>query len=153
MRFLAVSVFLSVLAVAGCAEQIVQDDAKSAYAKQGKRAFILSAHEKGIPLLIDSATAQYFCVPPQNVVKLQSPFGAEVVDHSEFNGVGILAVLPGMSAEKAGIKAGDIVYEVGAHPVLGSAELKAAIDASANGTSIPVKLRRNDKDITVTLQL
>jgi predicted metalloprotease with PDZ domain len=152
MRPLVITVFISVLALYGCAEQMVQEDAKSSCAKQGKRAFILSAHEKGVPLLIDAASAQYYCVAPQDVVKVQAPFGAEVINHSDFNGVGILGVSPGMSAEKAGIKAGDIVYEFGDHSVSRSGELQAAIDATAAGMPVPVKLRRNDKEIAVTVR-
>jgi S1-C subfamily serine protease len=90
---------------------MVAHDAQDSCAKQGKKAFIFDAKQSGIPLVIESASAMVLCVGPDDATHLPESFGAEAVSAANFTGAGILSVAPGSVADKAGIKANDIVIE------------------------------------------
>ncbi len=108
-KFLCVASFACMLC--GCAAQMVAHDAQDSCAKQGKKAFIFDAKQSGIPLVIESASAMVLCVGPDDATHLPESFGAEAVSAANFTGAGILSVAPGSVADKAGIKANDIVIE------------------------------------------
>ena len=131
------------LILAGCAAQMVASDAKESCAKQGKKAFIFDARQRGIPLLIDSASAMVLCVGPDDVTHLPPAFGADAVSASNLNGAGIVSVSPGAVAAKAGIKPNDIVYEFAGHPIASTADLRAEVNSVGPGDKVSIKLRRS----------
>lgn len=77
--------------------------------------------------------------------------GASVGDAE--GGVKILAVLPGTPAAKAGLRAGDVVTEVGSRPVANSAGFLAMIKAGPAGRQIGFAVRRDGAAITVKVTL
>lgn len=65
----------------------------------------------------------------------------------------ITRVLPGAAAEKAGIKAGDLILKFGDSKVSSLKDLQGALGSLHAGNSITVRIRRGDeeKDMKVTL--
>ena len=65
----------------------------------------------------------------------------------------ITRVLPGAAAEKAGIKAGDLILKFGDSKVSSLKDLQGALGPLHAGNSITVRIRRGDeeKDMKVTL--
>jgi hypothetical protein len=142
---------LLALLVSGCATQMVEKNANDTFKAQGKKAFIFDSKQSGIPLFIESASAMVLCVGPDEVTHLSTTFGADAVSASNFDGAGILSVTPGLIADKAGIKANDIVYEFAGRPIERARNLAVAVDSMSPGTEAINKLRRNGtKDVTVT---
>jgi len=140
------------LLTCGCAAQMVEQDANDSCAGQGKKPFIFDAKQKGVPLLIESASALVLCVGPDDVTHLPETFGADAVSASNFSGAGIFAVSAGSVADKAAIKPGDIVNEFAGKPIANARELRSYIDRVSPGEQSILKLRRNGKDIVVTAQ-
>ena len=140
---------LLVLFASGCAMQMVEQDAKHECAAQGKKAFITNAKQSGIPLLIDSAHAQYLCVGPDDVTHV-STFGADVIWASSLNGVGIVSVTPSSVAEKSGLRPGDVLHEFAGAPIARAGELQSAIEKMSSGDQAVIKVRRKGQDTTVT---
>jgi len=136
--------------VCGCATQMVEHNAKDSCASQGKKAFIFDAKQNGIPLFIESASAMVLCVGPDDVTHLPESFGADAVSASNFTGAGILSVESGSVADKAGIKAGDIVSEFAGSSIANARELRSYVDRVSQGAQAAVKLRRSGKDVVAT---
>ena len=67
-------------------------------------------------------------------------------------GVLVRSVLKGSAAERAGLKAGDVITRVGDAKVSNPADLSARI-RSTNGTPIPVSVVRDHKEMTVTVTI
>jgi serine protease Do len=69
------------------------------------------------------------------------------------NGILVAAVVDGSSADKAGIKPGDMIVELEGKPFEDRAALRTAISNMAPGAKVTVKLFRNGepKDVTITL--
>ena len=65
----------------------------------------------------------------------------------------ITKVIPGAAAEKAGIKAGDLVLKLGDKEVASLKDLQDVLGPLHAGESINLKIRRGDeeKDVKVTL--
>ncbi len=70
--------------------------------------------------------------------KLESGVGAAVVD-----------ITPGSGAAKAGLRAGDIILQYDGRDVNQSADLPPMVGMSKPGSTVPVKLLRNGKPMTV----
>lgn len=146
-----VALNLMAFLVSGCATQMVEKNANDTCKAQGKKAFIFDSKQSGIPLFIESASATFLCVGPDDITHLPTTFGADAVSASNFNGAGIISVTPGLIADKAGIKANDIVYEFAGRPIERARNLAVAVDSMSPGTEAIIKLRRNGaKEVTVT---
>ena len=65
-------------------------------------------------------------------------------------GVLVRSVIRGSAAEKAGIKAGDVITKVGDRKVSNPNEIANAL-RSASGGTVPVTVMRNQKEMTVTV--
>lgn len=141
---------LLVFLMAGCAMQMVEQDAKETCAAQGKKAFLANAKQSGVPLFIESAHAQILCIGPDDITHLPSTFGADAVWATNLNGVGIVSVAPGSVAERAGLKPGDIVHEFAGTAVLRTGELQSAVEKMAPGDQAIIKLRRKGQEATIT---
>ena len=61
----------------------------------------------------------------------------------------VSSVLPGSAAEKAGVKPGDVITEYNGRPVTKSDDLVAMVTATKPGTSAPIKLLRDKKELTL----
>lgn len=129
---------------------MVQKNAKDSCASQGKKAFIFDAKQNGVPLLIESASAMVLCVGPDDVTHLPATFGADAVSASNFSGAGILSVVAGSVAEKAGVKEGDIIVDFAESPIANARELRSYIERVPPGEHAMFKVRRNGKDVVET---
>jgi Do/DeqQ family serine protease len=69
------------------------------------------------------------------------------------NGVVVTQVQPDSGADKAGIKAGDVILKVDGQPVTSNSSLSSAIGVMRLGTQVDVQLARNGKvmDVTATI--
>lgn len=144
-------VSLSLVMLSGCASAMVEHDAKTSCAKQGKKAFMFDAHQSGIPLLFESASVMVLCVGPDEVTHMPSVFGADAVSASNIQGAGIISVSADAVAARAGLKPNDIVYEVAGHAVTSAADLRTEIDSHAPGDQAAVKVRRGGQpDVVLT---
>ena len=64
----------------------------------------------------------------------------------------VRSVVSGSAAEKAGIKAGDVITKVGDRKVSGPSDVSSAV-RSSTGATVPVTLVRNQKEMTVNVAL
>ncbi len=69
---------------------------------------------------------------------------------TESMGVVVTQVQPDSGADKAGIKAGDVILKVDGQPVTSNSSLSSAIGVMRLGTQVNVELARNGKVIDVT---
>jgi hypothetical protein len=144
---------LSVLALllSGCATQMVEKDAKDSCAAEGKKVFMADLKQSGIQLFLESASAKYICVGPDDLTHLPAIFGADAVSASNFHRVGIFSVIPGAVADKSGVKPNDIVYEFAGRSVAVATDLRVGVDSMSAWDQAVIKLRRNGgQDVTVT---
>ena len=83
---------------------------------------------------------------PPELLTLLAALGADlllgVVAIDTGSGAGVVAVLPGSPAERAGLAEGDLITAIGAEPVTGGAELRAAIEALAPGAAYTLTASR-----------
>jgi serine protease Do/serine protease DegQ len=82
-----------------------------------------------------------------------TPDIAEAYGVKETQGALISQVMPGSSAEEAGLKAGDIVVSVNGKPVDDANELRNAIGLKRSGDSVKIEFIRDGKKRTVTAKL
>ena len=139
---------IGLIATSGCATQMVQQQAKDMCAEEGKRPFVSEAKHDGIPLVIESASLRVHCVGPDDLVQMPSGFGADVINAPDLKGVGVFAVAPGSIAEKATLKAGDVIYEFGGQAVLHPIDLQTVIEHRTPGEGVLIKFRRNKRELT-----
>lgn len=143
---------LAMFATSGCVIA-VKHQAKQSCAAQGKQVFFISAHEEGVPLVLDSANAQYLCIDPNDAVQMPARFGADVFwDRGAFKGLGIVSVVRGSIAGKAGIEPNDILYAYNSKPMSRPDDLKAAIDATPAGRRIQIDVIRNGTKVALSAQ-
>jgi len=147
MRAMAVAALAATMA--GCATRMLEQDAQDRCAKKGKLPFLSEMEHKGVPGLADSATAQVMCVGSANIVHLPAAFGADAITGADLPGVGILAVRPKSVADKAGLRAYDVVFEVRSAPVSQAAELARALDDVAPGDQVSLRVHRAGKDVAL----
>ena len=138
-----------VLLLSGCATQEAQTQSDDACAAQGKRAFIANLQESG-KLVTVRAHADYLCVSPEEIAHLPPPFDVEALLLTRFNGVGILSVAPGSIAERAGLKANDVVTGIDGTPILRAAELQSAVALKRPGSEAVIKVRRAGRETELT---
>ena len=80
--------------------------------------------------------------------QLGSYFGAP-------GGEGILvrSVNPGSAAEKAGVKAGDVIVSLDGQPIHGLAELRSKLAGSSDGKTVKLGLLRNKSALTLDVEI
>jgi S1-C subfamily serine protease len=90
----------------------------------------------------------------KSVTENRRPFlGVEANTESEAIGAEIRAIQPATAAEKAGLKAGDIIVELDGKPVRNFAELKAEILKKHAGDKVKIKYQRNGEERSVEAEL
>ncbi len=75
----------------------------------------------------------------------------QVYKHKE--GAVVLDVVQGSAADKAGIKRGDLIYEVNGKKIKNAAELQRLIASYSPHEKITVKLERDGRDKTIRMEL
>jgi S1-C subfamily serine protease len=70
----------------------------------------------------------------------------------EDQGVLIAKVMPNSPAAKAGLRAGDVIHKINSQPVKNAEDVQKSVEAARVGSNLQVELRRNQKDIDVTVQ-
>ena len=69
---------------------------------------------------------------------------------SQESGVVVTQVTPGSGADKAGIKAGDVILSVDGRPVTSNSDLMSTIGTLRLGSDVSITLSRNGKNMNVT---
>ena len=79
--------------------------------------------------------------------------GASQSNLPQQNGALVAEVTPGSPGERAGLKPGDIVTEFGGNPVADSRHLQLLVARKPPGSQVSIKIVRDGKDQTLTVQL
>ena len=82
-----------------------------------------------------------------------TPDLAEYYGLKDKQGVLVAQVFEGDPADKAGIKAKDVIIEVDGKPVISSRELSAMVAAIPVGQKTPIKVLRDGQEKTVTVEI
>lgn len=93
------------------------------------------------------ADAVYVVRPPAG-----PPPRLGVAMEADAAGVRITHVMPGSVAEKADLKAGDVVLEVAGEPARSVHTLRGAVQRQAPGTWLPMKIRRDSKELELVVR-
>jgi serine protease Do len=84
------------------------------------------------------------------VVGTPAPVPADVAErHSRHSGVRLAEVVPGSPAAQAGLRAGDLVLDVGRHPVQDAQGIQKQLFGDAVGVPLPVTVLRNGAMVDV----
>src|SRR5262249_45925458 len=65
----------------------------------------------------------------------------------------VLAVDPGSAADRAGVRAGDVLQRLNGQPVSSFADVRHALDLAPKVGTVPVAWQRGGKDLSGTLEL
>ncbi|MGA2403642.1 MAG: DegQ family serine endoprotease [Syntrophobacteraceae bacterium] len=100
-----------------------------------------------IPQLVSNGevTRGYLGVNIQSI----TPDLSKAMNLEESKGALVAEVVPGGPADKAGIKAGDVIVSFDGKPIHDSHDLPAMVAATAIGAEVPATLVRNGKEIKV----
>jgi serine protease Do len=82
-----------------------------------------------------------------------TPELAQYYGLKEQKGVLVTQVFPGDPADQAGLKVKDVITAVGGKPVASGRELSAAVASMAVGKDVPVKILRDGKEQTLSVQI
>ncbi|HEY9707276.1 MAG TPA: PDZ domain-containing protein, partial [Oculatellaceae cyanobacterium] len=67
-------------------------------------------------------------------------------------GILILRVVQGSPADKAGIKAGDVIQAINNQPVNKAEELQRLLENNGVGNPLPIQLQRGGKNLTIAVR-
>jgi serine protease Do len=99
---------------------------------------------------------------PRPVISLQShqlgveaePLSSQLAEYFGVKeGVLVRSVNKGSAAEKAGLKAGDVITKVGAQKVVQPADVSRALKSMTPGKGFPIQIMRERKETTVTASI
>jgi S1-C subfamily serine protease len=79
----------------------------------------------------------------------QNPNSAMIVP--EVSGILVVKVLPNTPAEKAGIRRADVIVKANNQPVSDGAELQEMVEKAGIGQSLPLRIRRGERAIDLTV--
>jgi M6 family metalloprotease-like protein len=79
--------------------------------------------------------------------------GVRVGEPVESGGVPIQQITPGSAAEKAGLKAGDLILEVDGHPMSSASSLSEALAARKPGDVVTLDVKRDGKEEELKIAL
>jgi serine protease Do len=121
----------------------------------------IAASERPGPISPRRAQAQARQDVPRSLMTWRSPmlgvdseplFGQLAVYFGVSEAVLVRAVVPGSPAEKAGLKAGDVIMRVGKQTVTTPAEITARLRMATTAT-VPIVVMREHKETTFTVTL
>jgi serine protease Do len=78
---------------------------------------------------------------------------AEAIDLKEARGALVAEAQKGTPAERAGVRAGDVIVAVNGEPVKDARELSRKVAAIAPGTRVPLKILRGGREQTLELEI
>jgi membrane-associated protease RseP (regulator of RpoE activity) len=92
--------------------------------------------------------------PPRFGVQLAdlAPSRAEGLGHPGLTGVQVIQCLADSLADRAGIKAGDVIYEFDGKPVMSKESFAAAVAAELRSTSVVLKILRGRQVLDIQVQ-
>jgi M6 family metalloprotease-like protein len=90
---------------------------------------------------------------PMGVSAQRGVLGVRVAESREGEGVVIQQLTPGLPAEGAGLKNGDVILKVEDSALTAQPDLTDALAGRQPGDSVALKVRREGKDFDVTLRL
>jgi S1-C subfamily serine protease len=64
----------------------------------------------------------------------------------------IAKVMPNSPAAKAGLRAGDVIQKINGQPVKDAEGVQKSVESTQVGSNLQLELRRNQKDMNVTVQ-
>ena len=70
----------------------------------------------------------------------------------EDQGVLIAKVISGSPAAKAGLREGDVIHKINSQSVKNAEDIQKAVEGSQVGSNLQIELRRNQKNIALTVQ-
>jgi S1-C subfamily serine protease len=70
----------------------------------------------------------------------------------EITGVLVVKVLPDTPAQKAGIRRGDVIFEVNGEKIIGASQLQKLVEETGVDRHLKVKIRRGDENIEMTVK-
>lgn len=125
-------------------------DADAEPAQTAKRlapgAWLISVAPTRTPLAAGIVSVQPRAIPARRVL-----IGVEI--RPDDAGPRIRSVIPGMGADHAGLERGDVITHVGGEPMRSRDDVVTRLKGMARGDTIEVKVRRDDKDISFTIDL
>lgn len=125
-------------------------------------AAVLDASGMLVGVLIPNQTGQQVCVPAAIVRRLIDAASKEQPDNLkrglvgiQFQGGGALVaeVSPDSAADQAGIKAGDLVTQVGMLQVNSSSDVVAAVASARAGDTLDITVKRGKQTLTIPVTL
>jgi serine protease Do len=124
---------------------------------------ILGADFQGIGFAIPSSTARRVCEEIRERGHVERGyFGLALRQRGDDDvapglsgslGAVVVGVEPGSPAALAGIKAGDVITTFDEQPIEDPATLVLLLTRTPIGTEVPLKIRRDDKDQTITVRV
>lgn len=103
--------------------------------------------------LADSAERPKFQNVPSSRTGRRSYLGVVPASDQGGNGVAVGDILKGGPAEKAGLKAGDLIVQVGDTKISGLKDLMPDLQKRKGGDRVKVKVRRGSEEVTLDVTL
>jgi membrane-associated protease RseP (regulator of RpoE activity) len=108
---------------------------------------------KRVARRIAGVSTVLFLHPDLHAASGPSYFGAVVSSHAEVWGARVDEVIPGSPAEKAGLKAGDVVRAMENHTVANGREFNSLVDNFPPGKRVEIRVARGDSQVYLTARL
>ncbi len=169
---------INILGSKGAIESFIQTDAAINPGNSGGALVNTRGQLIGINAAIASGTGYYtgysFAIPVNIVKKVVDDFMKfgkikraylgvyyrEIDDQfarekgfSDLRGIYVEDVVPGSSADKAGVKNGDVIVKIDNHPINGKAELMEVIGQKSPGDHVIVLANRDNKEIEIPMTM
>lgn len=96
---------------------------------------------------------QKTAIPKANKINFKVTLGIMPDYTYDGKGVKVDGTSPGRPADKAGIKQGDIIIQLGEYPTLTMEDYMQALSKFSKGQKTTVKVKRNDKELELNIEL
>jgi S1-C subfamily serine protease len=119
----------------------------------GAQEMVSKSGQRGVPVIVldehvvvgfDQARLEQLLATAHRHV----PLGASVADAGRYSpgavGAYVGQIHPGSAAERAGLRVGDVIVEIGGHQVRSAAEMEQLMAGLESGARLTLKWRRGD---------